>query len=193
MKQHKTIKVWLSKQVALQAQNIFVLCPVFMCMGILAYFGFGYNLPTYLGLFVMALLVAGYFRNSKVIVQKIYIGLLFFALGFSCSQLRTAFVDAPILKRNMKFSGVSGRIVDIEWNGTYGKSARVTLDHVNIDDVEPDEMPYRVRLNLRTKDKIEGITIGSIVRGTAYLHVLSAPIVPGGFDFRRYFYYKKRG
>lgn len=94
-----------------------------------------------------------------------------------------------MLKKNLSPREVSGVVEEIEFLKT---GERVTLHDVRIKGLAPKETPQRVRLSMRAK-KLADIEVGMRINLRAGLVPPAGPILAGGFDFARYFYFRGIG
>lgn len=168
--------------------------PVLVGLGVILYFELAVEPPWWptaiaLGACVLASILMH--RRPVPLVLCLVAGL--FVLGFGAAQLRTALVDAPILEREVGPSWITGRIAEI---GLDPKEARVVLEQVEIDGLEPGATPARVRLSLRgsqLEGAIRGAVPGERFRFRAVLRPPSSPTEPGAFDFGRQAYFDQIG
>lgn len=77
-------------------------------------------------------------------------GALFaFASGFATAKLRTEMARAPVLGQELRYVGVTGFVEAHELRDK-GR-ARITLRVLSVDDLKPEQLPYRVRVSLPAK------------------------------------------
>lgn len=177
-------------QLALQRPHIFLWSPVFLGAGIATYFGlpvepdFGVSLVLIL-LFLQAL----YFLKEHDFWRNFLLLMLCAALGFACASLRTGAVHTPILSKEIKFADVQGVIRNVEH--LPGKEGmRVILKDVQIEDLSAEKTPRMVRIKIRGAHDLKA---GQKIEVLAGLNPPSPPVIPGGFDFQRYMYFKGIG
>ena len=105
-----------------------------------------------------------------------------FATGFAAAKLRTEMVRPPVLAHELRYTNLTGFVEAHELRDK-GR-ARITLRVLTLDDLEPEDRPYSVRVTLPAKD-VSTLEIGEAVA----LHVtLLAPARAdrgGGFAFGR--------
>lgn len=112
------------------------------------------------------------------------------ALGFLAAGLRVLVVAAPVLAAPY-YGPVTGRIVDID--KSQSDAPRLTLDHIWLDGVPPDETPIRLRISLHGDQPWADPAPGQVVMITARLAPPDGPVDPGGFDFRRMAWFQGLG
>lgn len=115
--------------------------------------------------------------------------LLLLAAGMGIAKLRTEWVRAPVLERQLTGVLVRGFVDLVEPKA--GKGQRITLRVVSIGTgpraLTADKLPRRVRV--RTMAALDGLRPGDAVRLTATLGPPAEPSLPGGFDFGRQAWY----
>ena len=191
-------------------QGRFVLwLPVFMGVGVLAYFGLRVEPPAWLGAkFVVAGFIAAIACSRWPVSRALALSLGFAALGFASAQYATERqppLESAIPGRAMMTTGTV-RVVEIL---SYGR--RITLSGVELNEVErparrttrgylpataakPDDAPSSaaagqiltrtVRIRLMTGDDV-AIETGDTVRVKAMSRPPMPPSLPGGWDTQR--------
>lgn len=106
------------------------------------------------------------------------------------AAIRAQSVAAPVLAYPMTVN-VEGRIVGLDRSGS--DRPRVLLDQVVIHGRVPADTPKRVRISLLDDTPEELLLPGRTILGQARLSPPSAPVEPGGFDFRRYAWFQSLG
>lgn len=109
-------------------------------------------------------------------------------LGFSGAIWQTQRVKAPVLEKSLMGANVEGRVRGIIIDG---KRQKVTLDEVKIEGLKPEETPHVIRIS--TALGSQEIGIGQRIALRAGLGPPARPVLPGGFDFARYFYFRQIG
>lgn len=154
--------------------------PVFLGLGIAAYFSLLVEPPLWLGLALSVLVVVPWVvlrrRGWSTIVA---LPLLLTTLGFSLGQWRTVWVEAPVLERPSGKVLVSGVVVEVEAVADGGQ--RVTLEQLQVNLDGP--VPTKARLRLK---QAEPVPVGAEIRLWANLMPPSQPVAPGAFDFARH-------
>lgn len=177
----------------IQRGHLFGWCPVGLACGIAVFFGLRFepSLSLIAGVGLAgagAVLVA---RRIDEVTSPFFVLLTMIALGFVLAGWRAHSVAGPVL--DWRYYGpVEGRIVGMDRSGS--DAVRLTLDHVKLDRVAPDDTPRRVRISLHG-DPALGVTPepGLRVMTTAHLGPPSGPVEPGGFDFQRHAWFAELG
>jgi len=187
------LREWLSYAVKVlegQRASLFHWVPVFLAFGVGAYFSLPSEPPLMLGVMGSLICLGAYvLLPRQSIVSYLVLAALLISLGFSAAIIRSSLSYTEILEKDLGPVTVSGRISDIET--LEGESAaRVTLSHVAFKDKESQQVPKKVRIRVRD---LQGLEVGDEIEILAQLHPPSGPLIPGGFDFRRYLYFKQIG
>ncbi len=165
--------------------------PVLFAAGILFYFALADEPGTRLAI---ALLLGA--LGLSLAARHARLGLciggaaLAFASGFAVAKLRTETVRAPVLAHELRYASVAGFVETHELRDK-GR-ARITLRTLALDDVKPDETPYRIRVSMPARHAA-GVRIGEAVTLHATLQPPPEPIEPGGFDFARQAWFSRLG
>jgi len=183
MKFINTITDFVLNEIAAHRGQAFLMIPVLLGFGIAVYFAMPSEPWLWAGL---CGLVPLFWRAVGLRNYLVY-GALFLALGFTAAQWRTVVVHTPVLERDLEFVDVVGTVQAIE---DLDKGARLLLSDVAIEGVAPDDMPRKVRIKVWTTD---GLRVGQRVSVLANMSPPSAPVIPGGFDFQRFMYFKSIG
>jgi competence protein ComEC len=115
---------------------------------------------------------------------------LAFATGFAAAKLRTEMVRAPVLAHELRYANLTG-FVEAHELREKGR-ARITLRVLTLDDLEPEDRPYSVRVTLPARD-VSTLEIGEAVALHVTLQPPPEPIEPGGFDFGRQAWFARLG
>lgn len=162
--------------------------PFWLGAGVAAYFLMPFEPPLALAwgliLFLPLLWMARHHLRGLALVMA----LLAIALGFCAGIGQTARVRAPVLAKPLAAVPVEGRVRDIVIDG---KRQKLTLDEVVIDDLPAARTPERIRVSASLG--AQEIGIGQRIAARATLDAPSRPVLPGGFDFGRYFYFRQIG
>jgi competence protein ComEC len=117
------------------------------------------------------------------------LALIAVGLGWSAAQLRTSYVAAPVIEREIGPVNLAGRVLDVEREP--GR-IKVIMDHVMYDGGGgPKQKPLRVRLSLPGKHGAP--RVGEVILVRAVLRPPERPVVPGGFEYQRYLYFERIG
>ena len=109
-------------------------------------------------------------------------------IGMCAALWQTQRVEAPRIPDRYKPWVVTGRVVSA--SPDEGK-AKLLVEVEKIDELALEEMPRQVRVSVRGKEKLP--QAGDRIHFRAVLYAPSPPLIPGGFDFARYFYYRGIG
>ncbi len=169
----------------------FLWLPVLFAGGILAYFALADEPDARLAA-ALLLGAIGLALAAKHAPLGLCIGgaLLAFASGFAAAKLRTEMARAPVLAHELRYVGVTGFVEAHELRDK-GR-ARITLRVLSLDDLTPEQLPYRVRVSLPAADGANA-RIGEAVTLHATLQPPPEPVEPGGFDFGRQAWFARLG
>ncbi len=174
-----------------QRDNMFLWTPIALSLGIALYFSLSIEPPLILCLFFSlvctCLTVLG--RNAKPHIRILLLGILILSTGFTAAKIRTEFVSTPIISKKIGPVEIFGKIEQIE-KMEEGDGSRLTLSDLAIENLEKKFTPKKIRLRLRADSDVK---IGQTIKVLAALNPPSAPIIPDGFDFRRYLYFQSIG
>ncbi len=106
------------------------------------------------------------------------------AAGLTAAQLRTAFVAAPILTREIGPVAVEGRVVEVE---PLPRGRRVVLDTPVIEGLAAVETPARIRIRIGGGETL--VRPGDRIAVLAGLAPPSPPAAPSAFDFQRHAFF----
>ncbi len=166
--------------------------PVPMALGIAAYFALHGEPPLLLGslvaLFMLPLLRA-FYRNQAVFIP--FLALLLAVGGFAAAQWRTHNVAAPVIEKRSYTITLRGKVVEVQ---PQPKNFRIVLEDFTVvkGTLFQDSLPARVRIRLKNNDPAVP-QAGDVVEVRASLLPLSAPVMPGAFDFQRHAFFQGLG
>jgi competence protein ComEC len=103
------------------------------------------------------------------------------ALGFAAAKVRTAWVAAPVLERQLGPVEVAGFVELVEPRATRGE--RITLRVTKLGHLDAEKLPRRARI--RTTSAMPGLKPGTAIRLKATLAPPALPALPGDYDFAR--------
>lgn len=177
-----------------QREQAFLWLPVLFACGVGAYFSLPFEPPVWpvalALLFLMSLgsvasdtAAGGRGLRAAVLVLAVFLG------GILAAQLRTISVHTPQLHKKMNYADVTGWIEALE-RLPEGKGSRAVLSGLSIEELAPEQTPRKVRIQIR---KDEDLEIGQKIKVLASLNPPSDAIIPGGYDFRRAFYFQGLG
>lgn len=178
--------------IARQRGHLFPWAPVWIGLGIGAYFAQRAEPPTALlwGLLIAAVVLCWLARRASEAAGPLLLALALAAVGFGWAGLRAQQVASPVLEFRY-YGPVEGRVVDID--RSLSDAVRITLDHVVLLNTAPDRTPHRVRVSLHGAQGFTELVPGGWVILTAHLSPPMGPAEPGGFDFRRHAWFDRLG
>jgi len=100
------------------------------------------------------------------------------------AQLRASLVAAPILTKSLKLAEVNGRVLSVE---SHKRGSRIVLGNLNIEGLDADATPTKVRITVSGKSEIQP---GDVVSVRAGLRPPPRPASPNAFDFARGAYFE---
>ncbi len=119
----------------------------------------------------------------------VVLALVAIGLGWTAAQVRTWYVAAPVIEREIGPLNLAGRVLEVEREP--GR-IKVILDHVMYEGGGgPKQKPLRVRLSLPGKHGAP--RVGEVIMVRAVLRPPERPVVPGGFEYQRYLYFERIG
>jgi competence protein ComEC len=181
---------WIVGEIEAEQSRWFLWLPVAFGLGIAAYFA----LMQEPGLAAMTALAAGAGAAHVLGRRAGLLGLvtgacLAMALGALTAKLRSDYMAAPILLRQVGPVEVRGWVELVEPRPTKGQ--RVTLQLVSMGELAPEHWPHRVRIRTRASDGV--LTPGMMIRIKATLAGPAPPSLPGDFDFGRMAWFSALG
>ena len=170
----------------------FLASPVFLALGIGAWFGLQAEpaLPFYLAMVAVLVGLAGLVRFGPWRLRPLAVALACSVAGTLACGVRVWVVDAPMLAQPY-YGPVQGRLVDID--RSQSDAVRLTLDHVVLTDLPPDQTPVAVRISLKGPPQSDPYEMGRTILLTARLAAPESAAEPGGFDFRRMAWFQQLG
>jgi competence protein ComEC len=200
-KTHNPLKLWEAREteaakrarravsgaivLELERGVAFLLVPVFLSVGVVAYFSLQYE-PSLTSLLVMTVLATGavWLSRHRYSLQLCLLALLLCLAGIWLSRLETGRLGTRIIGSEISVR-LTGRVVEIEDMASGRK--RLTLDVVSTERPKLRYQPERVRLSARKVSP--DIGPGSDVTGLVRLLPPAGPIRPGSYDtsFAAYF------
>lgn len=171
-----------------ELKNFFLFIPVLFAIGAVIYYKLSFE-PDVKNNLIIILLITNLiflFRKMAVIRTALIVLFLIF-LGLTVTSFRTHHLNAPKISDDL---GVKKIYANIDKIVNKNKAKQIIFSDIFIPyyDQEP---PKKIRVNFRTK--INNAEIGDRV---SFLAVLSKPpiaIIPDGYDFSRYAFFKQIG
>ncbi|MCL4767698.1 MAG: ComEC/Rec2 family competence protein [Hyphomicrobiaceae bacterium] len=160
----------------------FLWTPVLFGIGIFAYFRLPGepHLAAALMPVLMVLALASVLRRGALALVALNAAIAV-ALGFAAAKVRTDWVAAPVLERQLYRVEVAGFVEIVEPRPTRGQ--RITLRVTRLGRLAPEERPRRVRV--RIMSAMPDLRPGDAIRIKATLAPPSMPALPGDYDFAR--------
>ena len=183
------------KEIAKQRKTLFLWAPIFLGIGIIAYFTLNfsvewYNLLSVIGILFVILSWAykGYTKLGStkwLIYLLLTIMLLLTIFGYCFAKIRTDSLNTPMITEDLFPAIIEGEIEKlVQLEG--GKAKRVILGQVDVNSYK------NLRVRLKTYHfKGDDWQIGDKVSVKAKLMAPSGPVMPGGFDFSHKAYYER--
>jgi competence protein ComEC len=180
---------WLETRLDAERGRWFLWLPVLYGAGIAAYLGASSEPPfvVCLAMLIVAATLRQLLRFSalRLIASTT---LLMLAAGFFTGKVRALIVDAPVLTRSIGAATLIGRIEDAE---RHQKAFRLIVRLESIEGNYQGAMPRRVRLRYHAKTPLP--PVGSQIKLRASLRPPPEPVMPGGFDFARHYWFQGLG
>ena len=173
-----------------QRPNFFLWTPVFLGSGAGLYFALPFepSLPAGLWMLLGIVGVLG-LRYSGNLALRVFIWIVMLvAAGLLLASLRTHQIAAPVLAEPF-VGAIEGRVVSRDLSAR--NRVRIVLDNVTLYGVEPEATPERVRVTLGPVP--DWLRAGRRVLVHGQVSPPGPPVEPGGFDFRRWAWFKQLG
>jgi competence protein ComEC len=190
--QELRITAALSRILATQRGALLPWAPVFLAIGIGAYFSLQTEPSVMLLSTLGGLALAGGWIASRLgpVSAPFLWALVLVAAGVTLAGARAHQVAGPQI--GWRYYGpIEGRIVGIDRSAS--DAVRIVLDRVVLRDIAPQDTPLRVRLSLHGDQDHLRPWPGQVVITTGHLSVSNGPVEPGSFDFRRHAWFLKLG
>ncbi len=108
--------------------------------------------------------------------------------GLTVAQMRTGWVEAPVLQKRSAPVSIEGRVLRAEQRPN---ARRIWLDRLDISRLVPSATPERIRLRIGKSGP--ELRPGDAVSLRAILYPPPGPAAPGAFDFARRAYFERLG
>ncbi len=163
--------------------------PIGLCLGMLAYFALPFE-PDARSLFGLPCLLVWWrwLARRGSVWRWAMLAIMIVALGFASAKFFTDRQPHRLLEKDLKFATMSGQLIEV---ADVVGGLRLTLDHVSIEGLELAQTPRRVRVSLRGTGH-QAIT-GQWVTLRGGLMPPTGPVMPGAFNFARFFYFRGIG
>ena len=180
---------WLRRSFAAEADRHFLWTPVFMALGIGAYFSLPFEPQSWSAL--AALGVSGLLlwqARRRPMIALCAAALFAAAAGFAAAVWRAERVAAPVLERAQSGT-LAGRVISVERTETGALVAIIAPR--SFAGLPGDKLPAKVRLNIRIRAAV--LRPGAVVELRARLMPPPEPVSPYGFDFARQAWFQGLG
>jgi competence protein ComEC len=172
-----------------EKDSLFLWTPVLFGIGIVTYFKLPFEPDLKISITAAILLIIGIILFNKVkTVLWLNIISLIFCFGFLSANIRSVTANAPSLKWETGIRNITGTIESIS---SKPHGSRFLLKSPKIEGLPQDKTPIKIRINIKTDHK--GASIGDTISVLASLSPPPKPVIPGGYDFSRYAYFKQIG
>jgi len=165
-----------------ERERFFLWSPVCLGLGIAGYFALPAEPPLSIAVapLVLVMIVCAATTRGTLLSAALVASLLASA-GFAIAKLRVEIVRAPVLAKKIRNADLRGVVAHVE--SRYPRGQRVTIEHLHISGVSPEDTPSRVRI--RTLSDRSPAAPGDRIRLRATLSPPARPALPGGFDYAR--------
>jgi competence protein ComEC len=179
-----SVPLWRALVDSLEAEQDrwFLWVPVLVGLGIVLYFSLSTepNLLVALAPVPASLALALVWRRGVPAVVGTSAALAL-AFGFAAAKVRTEWVRAPVLERQVGPVEAAGFVELVEPRATRGQ--RITLRVTKLGVLDEEMRPRRARI--RTTRPVPGLKPGDAIRLKATLAPPAIPALPGDYDFAR--------
>ncbi len=173
-----------------QRPRYFLWAPVFLGAGAGIYFVLPHEplLPPLTVVPIIAAATVVALRSQITIIRTTILAFCLITIGLSLASHRAKSLSSAVLQETF-IGTVQGRVIHLDRSAS--NRLRITLDHLVLYGLEPSDTPARVRITLPSADATA--TVGRAIMIFAKLDGPGAPVEPGGFDFRRWAWFKQLG
>ena len=176
-----------------QEERFILWVPVFIAFGIGAYFSLPFE-PSLWSSMTVLMIVAVMLSITRnvILLTKVEFVVFLILLGFTVASFRAYTVNYPMLEKRLGPTLVSGSVLKME-NLPEKKGVRLILSDLAIEKISKSDTPKKIRVQVYNKAVDKNLQIGDTVSLLAILNAPSSPVIAGGFDFRRYMFFKQIG
>jgi competence protein ComEC len=168
----------------------FLWLPVLFAGGIALYMGLATEPPFAAAVMpAVAAIALHYAIRRGWLAIPVTLALAAVAMGFAVAKLKTEWVEAPILERQLRQVEIAGFVEKVEPRESRGP--RVTVAVRSFGELVPELKPVRVRV--RFLRPVSELAPGQPIRFRATLAPPARPALPGDFDFARTAFYQGIG
>ncbi|MEQ1693866.1 MAG: ComEC/Rec2 family competence protein, partial [Gemmatimonas sp.] len=180
----------LTARLETERDRWFLWLPVFYGIGIAIYFALGEEPPVLLVLMPVPIAMVAWLVLRRGTLTVLATGAaLALTLGLAAAKIRTSWVTAPVLERQMNLAEVRGWVELVEPRA--GRGQRLTLRVAAIRGLTAEQLPARIRV--RTMVALPGLVPGDAIRVRATLAPPAIPSLPGDYDFARAAFFQRLG
>lgn len=181
--------LWCKRFIAESFEGkVFYWVPVCVAFGILLYFCLPHEPSLSICLFFtlfLGMICTDRYKRQRYAQLSVFGVLGFVVLGMTLVTLRTQSLDTKFIEKE----GLYQVEAEVENILPYEKGQRVILKNILLED---ERTPFAAKIRLSSYHA-DGINIGDRVSVLTKLRPPSPPVYPGGFDFRRYAFYRGWG
>lgn len=166
--------------------------PVFYGCGIGIYFLLPEEpqfLPVLSAAITLCSVAAWHYMRGRRVLAFAVVPFCLVVTGITGAAWRTMQVDAPILLQTLSPRMIEGTVEDITFRPG---SMRLTFAEPIIEHLSEDATPHRITVSLRNNAP-EWLERGDRVSVYAGLYPPPKPVIPGGFQFHRHFFFQGIG
>lgn len=172
----------LSSALLAEQDRWFLWTPVLFGSGIFAYFSLPNEPHLTAALMPVLIVFAIAFTLRRGALAMIALnGAIALTLGFAAAKLRTEWVAAPVLERQLKNVELEGFVEAIEPRPSLGQRLRIRVTRLGRLGLEKQPTRVRVRMMAPSPD----LRPGDAIRLRATLSPPAMPALPGDYDFAR--------
>lgn len=180
----------LTARLETERDRWFLWLPVLYGLGIAIYFALGAEPALLVVLMPVPIALVAWLVLRRGTLTVLATGAaLALTLGLAAAKIRTSWVTAPVLERQLNLAEVRGWVELVEPRS--GRGQRLTLRVAAIRGLMAEQLPARVRV--RTMDVLPGLVPGDAIRVRATLAPPAMPSLPGDYDFARAAFFQRLG
>ncbi len=199
--QNYTVLKYFTFLIKKELSNIFFFIPLFLSIGIAAFFNQIINIEDNIIHSMTVFLLLSYMLIRNVVIKNqrlevVYISLIIInsiSVGYSAAAFRTKIVRSPILHTEIRDIVLEGTITAIDMRPKSARIYMTDLQSYQWNESIYGEIPKIIRVNSYINKNTLTLKIGDRIIIESTLLPPPRPVVPNGFDFARYAYFKKIG
>lgn len=170
--------------------RLFLWCPILFSVGISAYFCFPFE--PWAGWGALAVIISLFlvFLTRHLFVPRVLsLGLMVMCVGYEVSQLKTHWLNTPMITHKVEGVMITGFIDGVEHRP---KNIRVTMSKLTYENW-PETQPKPIKIRLSFKKGGENLQPGQTIRVEAGLLPARGPVAEGAYDFAMRSYFEGLG